>query len=40
MFLTRYSEAERWMLLMTRRPYATTAGRTEKSDSISTSCAT
>ena len=40
MFLTKNSEAERWMLLMTRRPSATTLGRAAKSESSSTSCAT
>ena len=39
-FLTRNSEAERWMLLMTRRPSSTTAGNAAKSESSSTSCAT
>ena len=40
MFLTRNSDAERWMLLMTRRPSATTPGSAAKSESSSTSCAT
>ena len=33
MFLTRNSDAERWMLLMTRRPSATTPGSAAKSES-------
>ena len=36
MFFTRYSEAARSMLLMTRRPSATTEGMEEKSEFIST----
>ena len=36
MFFTRNSEAERSMLLMTRRPSATTDGRQAKLDSSST----
>ena len=38
MFLTKNSDADRWMLLMTRRPSATTWGSTEVR--TSTSCAT
>ena len=40
MFLTRYSDAERSMLFMTRLPSATTAGIAEKSESSSTMFAT
>ena len=37
MFFTRNRLAERWTLLTTRRPSATTEGMAEKSDSSSTS---
>ena len=40
MFLTRYSEALRSMLLMTRRPSATTDGMEAKFESSSTMCDT
>ena len=36
MFLTRNRLADRWMLLTTRRPSATTDGMAEKSDSSKT----
>ena len=36
MFFTRNRLAERWMLLTTRRPSATTDGMAEKSDSSKT----
>ena len=39
-FFTRYNAAERWILLMTRRPSATISGMAAKSESSSTSCAT
>ena len=39
-FLTRNSDADRWILLMTRRPSPTTLGSAAKSESNSTSCAT
>ena len=37
-FLTRYNDALRSMLLMTRRPSATTDGRAENCESSSTIC--
>ena len=40
MFFTRYREAERVMLLMTRRPSPTTPGMLEKSEFMSTTSAT
>ena len=40
MFFTRYSAEARWMLLMTRRPSATTFGKAAKSLFSSTSWAT
>ena len=40
MFFTRYNAEARWILLMTRRPSATTLGMAAKSLSSSTSWAT